>query len=639
MEKTKRSRTSSLHNSNNIKRRKIKGKSSFGILALSYRYFLVKTVETDEFDDRIYLNLSKESVTHFEDLSNEIIYEIFEYLDYLHVYQSFFDLNIRFRKIFTNSNFPIKINISSISKSIFQRYYTHIIIPYQHRIISLSIVNFLSFDLDISPHRILSTFTRLKTLILVKINSEYLENILEDIASLPNLSSLTIIPIDYVKNANDLLLQIFRLSVLKYCKISFKNEHTNFDLLPFATNEYSSPTEQFVIKHQIDVNNLDRLLSYVPQLRRLSLDRLGGYYKNRLNHPIALNYLTHLFLKLIHFTFNDFELLIKNLFCTIQVLHLYIEDGEEYLNAERWKQLILSYIPNLRIFDIQCIYSFVINKNAQLRFDFLFDQFTLPFWFERQWFFARRDYFKYGYHNSIFYSTNPYRRKDYKLVRKLNQYTRLENQETNLSSVRHVHISDDEAIINCINHFLNVTDLTLKNISARRSDSFIINLKHIISLKNLTKLIIEDDDYSFERLIELLSLTPNIHILKIQSIILNRKDLLTIQNSENFRLVMNGNTIRSLTVKQICEIEKIELLFILCSRLQHFTIEEPWTRVDELVRLLLSKNNNNTRHLFSLSISNENKRLPNKLNTLIQAGKLLDNYFIKSDYPKIYLWW
>ncbi|CAF5040113.1 unnamed protein product, partial [Rotaria sp. Silwood1] len=197
MEKTKRSRTSSLHNSNNIKRRKIKGKSSFGILALSYRYFLVKTVETDEFDDRIYLNLSKESVTHFEDLSNEIIYEIFEYLDYLHVYQSFFDLNIRFRKIFTNSNFPIKINISSISKSIFQRYYTHIIIPYQHRIISLSIVNFLSFDLDISPHRILSTFTRLKTLILVKINSEYLENILEDIASLPNLSSVTIIPFDY----------------------------------------------------------------------------------------------------------------------------------------------------------------------------------------------------------------------------------------------------------------------------------------------------------------------------------------------------------------------------------------------------------------------------------------------------------
>jgi hypothetical protein len=139
----------------------------------------------------IFFSLSKESITHFEDLSNDIIYEIFEFLDFFHIYQSFFDLNLTFRKLITCSNIPIKINISTISRENFQDYYTNIIIPYQHRITSLCITNKLIFDLDISPHHILSKFIRLETLILENINPEYLDNILNDIASLFKLSSFS----------------------------------------------------------------------------------------------------------------------------------------------------------------------------------------------------------------------------------------------------------------------------------------------------------------------------------------------------------------------------------------------------------------------------------------------------------------
>ncbi len=171
---------------------------------------------------------------YFEDLSNDILYEIFEYLDYLHVYQAFFDLNVRYRKLLIGSNLPIKINISSISKSTFQNYHTHIILPYEHRICSFCITNLLSFDFYISPHRILSKFNRLETLILENIHSNHLKTVLQDIASLPNLSSLVIIPVDSVENANQLFLQIFRLSVLKYCKVSFANNQTQYDVLPFA---------------------------------------------------------------------------------------------------------------------------------------------------------------------------------------------------------------------------------------------------------------------------------------------------------------------------------------------------------------------------------------------------------------------
>jgi hypothetical protein len=490
----------------------------------------------------------------------------------------------------------------------------------------------------------------LETLILENIDSNQLKTVLQDIASLPNLSSLVIIPVDYVENANDLFLQIFRLSVLKYCKVSFANNQTQSDLLPFATHEYS-PIEQLVIKHAISINTLHRLLSYIPQLRRLSLDCINeDYHNSRIDQPMTFNNLSHLFLDLTHFSFDEFELLIKNSFPSIQVLHLLVDDRVEYINANRWEQLISSYMPYLRIFDMQCSYRYVRNSTIQRVHEFQLNQFTTSFWYQRKWFFTYQDYFRYGYHYIIFYSTNPYRyeilwnkndfmffilrKKDYKFEKKPNQYHRLNDQETNLSSVRHVHISNEEAIIDCIDHFPNTKELILKDISFRKTETFITTLVHMIPLQNLTKLIVESEDYSFEKLIKLLSFTLNLNTLKIQSIY--QEDLRTIQNSETFRLVSNVNMIKNLTVKELSGIEKVELLFALCPRLEQFTIEDRWARVKELLRLLLSKNN---RRMFSLCITNENQRLPNKLATLIQGRKLFNNYFIKSDYPKVYLWW
>jgi len=226
------------------------------------------------------------------------------------------------------------------------------------------------------------------------------------------------------------------------------------------------------------------------------------------------------------------------------------------------------------------------------------------------------------------------RKKDYKFEKKPNQYHRLNDQETNLNSVRNVHISNEEAITDCICHFPNTKELILKDISFRKTETFITTLVHMIPLQNLTKLIVESENYSFEKLIELLSFAPNLNTLKIQSIY--QEDLRTIQNSETFRLVSNVNMIKNLTVKELSGIEKVELLFALCPRLEQFIIEDRWARVEELLRLLISNNN---RHMFLLCITNENQRLPSKLATLIQGRELFNNYFIKSDYPKVYLWW
>ena len=116
-----------------------------------------------------------------------------------------------------------------------------------------------------------------------------------------------------------------------------------------------------------------------------------------LNHPIALNHLTHLFFKLRRISFNDFELLIKNFFRTIQVLHLSGEGEEEYVNANRWEGLISSSMPFLRVFDID------IQTRVKQSFIKQFDEFKSPFWLDRQWSFVHQGQLSRNWYASNLY--------------------------------------------------------------------------------------------------------------------------------------------------------------------------------------------------------------------------------------------
>ncbi|CAF4493784.1 unnamed protein product [Rotaria sp. Silwood2] len=77
-----------------------------------------------------------------EHLANEMIYEIFEYLDYYDVYNGFCYLNKRFQYLVLYS-----------------------IIPNKHRINVLSLSNPFAVDIVLSPPPIISDFVRLETLI------------------------------------------------------------------------------------------------------------------------------------------------------------------------------------------------------------------------------------------------------------------------------------------------------------------------------------------------------------------------------------------------------------------------------------------------------------------------------------------
>ncbi|CAF3026920.1 unnamed protein product [Rotaria sp. Silwood2] len=357
--------------------------------------------------------LSRETITNFEDVSNELIYEIFEFLDYFHIYKAFFNLNVRFRNLLTNSSLPIKINISSISKSAYQQYYTDIIRTNAYRINSLRLSNLFIYGLASSPIQILSKFLQLERLILHNIQSEYLEESLLRLMSLPFLSSLTVTSLDNIKNKNVIYHQILRLPALKYCKFSLEG-YSNDDIpLPSTTNDYN-PIEHLIINDEMYLDQLNCLASYAPQLRRFSMQLRPEYWIQQTKiSPLTLNHLTHVFLKMNNVSFNQFEQMVVDLFATIQFLRISVTNSAdmEYMNNKRWEQLILSHMPNLRIFDIRYegyLSNIAANNNYKLVLDSLINQFTSPFWIERQWFFALRYYQERSSNWIIFYSTDPY---------------------------------------------------------------------------------------------------------------------------------------------------------------------------------------------------------------------------------------
>src|SRR5689334_16236727 len=132
---------------------------------------------------------------------------------------------------------------------------------------------------------------------------------------------------------------------------------------------YLSPIEKLSINDKLHLNQLNALLSYVSQLRYLSLHHLYQHRDEQIKfNPMMLKHLTHVSLNIIEINFDTFEFLIINLSEYIEVLHISTENDFTYMNANRWQKLILSHMSHLRVFDI----FYCHHENADI-FIFLMD--------------------------------------------------------------------------------------------------------------------------------------------------------------------------------------------------------------------------------------------------------------------------
>jgi hypothetical protein len=302
------------------------------------------------------------------------------------------------------------MNDLSASKSTFHHCWREIIMPKQYRVQSIHLSNPFIINHIFASDSIILQFTRLEKLTLHGIDLTSFENLFSHLISLPCLFSLSITK--YLISTTFRIppyRQIFRLPVLKYCKLSVDYYSTSGQL-PIAMNEFS-PIEHFVLINKHPLKDLNAILSYIPHLKHLSIHVRRSFTRftvQQLDYSTSLMHLTHVSFNWLYIPFDQLEHMIQHLFNQAQVLRISTPLMRGYLDADRWERLILYHMPHLGIFDIfvSCgPYDYDITA-----YIFSLNRFTSSFWFERQWFFeCYYDIKANGSSFLKFCSVNPYR--------------------------------------------------------------------------------------------------------------------------------------------------------------------------------------------------------------------------------------
>jgi hypothetical protein len=324
-------------------------------------------------------------------LSNELFYEIFEYLDGCDIYKAFANLNSRFEHLITCSSIPFKIKLYSEARSELEHCCKTVIIPNTHRVLSFDFENKLLIDTFFTHCIIDSSFNRLQSIVLRSIEIVRAVVLLFYLKSVPRLFSLTMyIDAEWNYNLNDIYRMVFSFPSLKYNKISLfsysEGEDVNISV-PLAINEKFSNIEYLVINHCCTFNELLSMLHHTPRLCRLTCDSLveSDTYINA-GQPLTLSNLTYICINYPLARFYDFEMFMMQLSAPVQVLSVSLSYDQTYLDGDHWKRLIIKHMPHLRRFDFKYRGHFQISLD-ETSFDAIIHRFTSPFWIERQCFF------------------------------------------------------------------------------------------------------------------------------------------------------------------------------------------------------------------------------------------------------------
>ncbi|CAF1463797.1 unnamed protein product [Adineta ricciae] len=571
----------------------------------------------------------------FEDFCSELIYEIFDYLDTYDVYQGFFYLNERFRNLCAHLHLVVQVDVLSTSKSVLQPYYDDFIAPNKHHIRSLHLLDPLAVDLFVSSPTIdISQCLHLRQLVLCEIDTECLANLLVDLISLNHLTSLSI-HVGCGTNKSNIYQSIFHLPVLKHCQLQFE-ENSSLDSLPMSSN-LSSPIEYFIINDNYDLNEVLTILSYVPELKRLSVRYecvshmpeillFAAFFNDRRRMLVMSDRLSHINVKKF----------IKIHAANIKVLH--ISSVWPGILTIREEKHIQSSIPHMTAWDLcprtlpVCGYAM---KLYQLMHRRLYSHDILRI---KQQFFSRESVSD-EYLHEIFCSIFTDRRRSLFLVPQLLTSQFKCCNETDLPHVQHLRISEENAIRSCTQFFPNVTSVTFMYppCPVLPNGYVITQLGLIVPLKELTKVTLDIPSMRLRSIVELIRLTPNVHTMTFTFRTMLSEDFNAIEQSELFRYVINRNQIRKMIFKVYYTKRLIQTMMNLCPNLQNLAFSVSKKSLVPTFQYLLTK----TMHdRLSLCVFGLNATWIEELQTLIKSQELTKNYLIKTISDKLYFkWW
>ncbi|CAF3773086.1 unnamed protein product [Rotaria sordida] len=558
------------------------------------------------------------SINSIENLSDELFYEIFDYLNGCEIYNAFSNLNYRFQRLTNSSSLLLKLNYSH-SKEIFMNNYQQVLHLNKDQIFSIHLWLSQNTNQIISSLNIDSSFIHLESLVFYSIEPDVLISILPKLTCLPRLFSLIIDPWSIQKDLGNIYRLIFNLPKLTYIKYTAM-ESNDVDItisLPIATNEQITSIEYLIIDHSCAIDELFAITSYTPHLRRLKFLSLTNRNVNIRNiKSMILPNLTHLSIHIYSkMSFNIFRKFISKLNSKIKVLSLTtILEDITYLDANRWENFILTKLPQLEKFYFKYSAYFAEDYETPVYFGQR-DQFISSFWLQRRWILDIEFEFE-----NIIYSIRPYQKRWYEY----------DTQNT---------------MINSFDELSKSIRLSLDDLCPEQwTKTIYLNdyINHTLTLTQIYHLEIHEKIFC-DKLIEILHLLPNIITLKIFSLSILQQGDLTDDEIEFLCILLPKNQIRKICFGNIEDKDELYMLLLICSRINHLQIQcINYMHAELLTELILTEIkgvSNSLLRFLCFSIPEAHDEMIEKLEIMIDRKNLRFDFIIKHVMDKIYLQW
>ncbi|CAF1380686.1 unnamed protein product [Adineta ricciae] len=459
-------------------------------------------------------------ICSIENLSNEIFYEIFKYVDGCDVFYSFSNLNHRFENLLKSLFFILNINSDHLkSKKYLRKIFKQIFNCHQNQIISIYMDMSLSFKDTFSFD---SSFNQLATLHLYNLESK---KFLRNLSCLSNLSLLNLHICDPSIDLNVIYEIVLTLPKLKTFHI--KTDHNlKFSSLSHIKKNLNE-IERLNIRDHCDFNEILSILSCSSSLSHLVYIQTNPIdYNIQINSPIILSKLTHVYLRITGMKFHVLENFLKQISLKLQTLSLTTENEDmKYLDGNHWENYLSKNLPQLEKFYFKS-YMKHHHRIDQRKLN----QFLTSFWIKRQWI------LEINVHCTHFlYSITPYKKR---------WYDSLVNDGITPSSFQ----------------LEKSCQLTLNNVNTK----FWKQIQHLISLTKIYHLVLLEGKTFIGKLIQIVNSLPELISLQFNSL------SFVVPNGEDLRPCFSKKSpskIEKIYVENIETNAEIALLSTLCPRM------------------------------------------------------------------------
>ncbi|CAF3978019.1 unnamed protein product, partial [Adineta steineri] len=329
-------------------------------------------------------------------------------------------------------------------------------------------------------------------------------------------------------------------------------------------------------------------------------------------------------------SFDEFEVFIKKISSQLQTFSINIYWNKDYLDSNRWEQLIKEYMPQLKQFYFQFDQSFDDDDsetNSSVSSGRFINQFNSPFWVERKLFRELRIDCE-----EMSFSIYSYRKEWIDLHEHMNTdiYSKQSLIEDNCISNQE---KTDHSIIQLIIQDAQYTELNWQ---------FLNKLKSTFKAIQFTHLDIEYDSMCIHMLLDIISSLPNIESLKLSSLPIFSTESLPIEDTENYLSVLAINKITKVKLRQIIDEQELEFFINLCPHMQDLELEcMSNTGVPSLMKLILMNRRIRIPDLYYLCfiIPMADENMVRTLAKIIDSETVNDNYTIQRSGNKMSVHW